>query len=254
MANLKRWLIGRRLRNEEISHEKWSVFMGSAAVGPDLLSSTAFSFHEMLAVLALAGAAAMLYGLVIAGIVLVIVVILTISYSQVIKMYHNDGGGYIVTKDNLGRFLGALAFACLLFEYVMNTAVTTPAGVNEFASALGGVNPSIASWIYTNKVFICLGIQLVLWVVQMRGSRDSGFFIVGFVYLFVVMSILTIAVGVVKSVLGGLPPSPEVLQPPIETLTLFLFLRATASAFTALTGVEANSNAARQFDAPTSLN
>src|SRR5664279_3004239 len=189
MANLKRWVIGRPLRNEEISHERWSVFMGSAAVGPGLLSSTAFSFHEMLAVLALAGAVALLYGLVIAGIVLVIVAVLTISYSQVIKIYHHDGGGYIVTKDNLGRFLGSLAFACLLFEYVMNTAVTTPAGVNEFASALSDVNPTFAGWIFTHKVFICLGIQLILWVIQMRGAHDSGFFIVGFVYLFVVMSI-----------------------------------------------------------------
>ncbi len=254
MDNLKRLLIGRPLRNEEMSHEQWSVFMGSAAVGPDLLSSTAFSFHEMLAVLALAGAAAMLYGLVIAGIVLVIVVILTISYSQVIKMYHNDGGGYIVTKDNLGRFLGSLAFACLLFEYVMNAAVTTPAGVNEIGSALSGVNPGIAGWIFDHKVLICLAVQLLLWLVQMRGARDSGSFIVGFVYLFVIMSVLTVAVGMVKAIFFGLPPSPEVLQPPIEQLTLFLFLRAVAAAFTALTGVEANSNAARQFKAPTSLN
>ena len=230
------------------------MFIGSAAIGPDLLSSTAFSFHEMLAVLALAGAAAMLYGLLIAAIVLVVMVVLTISYSQVIKLYHSDGGGYIVTKDNLGRFFGALAFACLLFEYVMNAAVTTPAGINEIASALVGLDPPVAEWIFSNKVLICLGIQLLLWIIQMRGARDSGLFIVGFVYLFVTMAVLTVVLGVAKAIFGGLPPSPEVLRPATEQLTVFLFLRAVAAAFTALTGVEANSNAARQFEKPASIN
>src|SRR5579859_3738658 len=254
VADIKRLVIGRPLKNSEASHQKWSVMIGSAAVGPDLLSSTAFSFHEMLAVLALAGAAAMLWGLAIAAIVFVIVVILTVSYSQVIKVYHSDGGGFIVTKDNLGHLFGSLAFALLLFEYVMNAAVTTPAGVNEIASALRTVNPDISAAIFANKVLICLGIQALLWVVQMRGASDSGKFIVGFVYLFVITSVLTVIVGLVKMALGGLPPSPEVLQPAVTSLSLFLFLRAAAAAFTALTGVEANSNAARQFKEPSSLN
>ena len=54
---------------------------------------------------------ALSYSLPIAGVIVLLLAIVTISYRQTIKAYPNGGGAYIVAHDNLGTAPGLAAAA-----------------------------------------------------------------------------------------------------------------------------------------------
>ena len=66
--------------------------------------------------------------------------LLVISYSQVIVAYPDGGGAYAVAKRNLGRWVAMLAAASLVVDYVLTVAVSLAAG----AASLGSVFPGLA--------------------------------------------------------------------------------------------------------------
>jgi amino acid transporter len=77
-------------------------------------------------------------------------------------------------------------------------------------------------------------------------------------YLFVGTLLISIAIGVVKTLLSGGHPAPVVTLPPapkaMAAVSLWLLLKAFASGCTAMTGVEAVSNGVKAFREPTAEN
>ena len=67
--------------------------------------------------------------------------LLVISYTQVIDAYPEGGGAYSVSKANLGRTLSLLAAASVVVDYVLTVAVSLAAG----AASLGSVFPGLAT-------------------------------------------------------------------------------------------------------------
>ena len=67
-------------------------------------------------------------------------VLLVISYTQVIAAHPEGGGAYAVAKLNLGRRPALLAAASLVVDYVLTVAVSLAAG----AASLGSVFPALA--------------------------------------------------------------------------------------------------------------
>ena len=245
-ARLGSILLGRRLANREQAHRRIGVFEGLPAMGLDGLGSTAYGPEAALTVMIPLGAASVaVIGWVMAPIV-ILLLILFASYWQTIRAYPNNGGSYIVSKENLGTNLSLLAAASLMVDYVLNVAVGISAGVGALVSALPSLHPYILP--------LCLAILVVITIVNLRGTLDAGRVFALPTYVFVGSFAIIIGTGVFHALVSGGHPSPVVappkLAPATEAVSAWLLLRSFAAGCTAMTGVEAVSNGMADFREP----
>ena len=151
-----------------------------------------------------------------------------------------------MASENLGVNAGLLAAAALMIDYVLVVAVGISAGVGALISAIPKWQP------YT--LTLCLATLALLTLINLRGVRDTGAVFLLPTYLFVVCLGLVIGLGIWKALLAGGHPVPVVAPPKmhsaVESAGLWLLLRAFSSGCTAMTGVEAVSNGARNFAEP----
>ncbi len=243
------WLIGRPLPTADAPHQTIGKAIGLAVFAADALSSVAYAPQETLVILAAAGVAGFSYALPIAIAVTVLVIIVTISYRQIVYAYPGGGGAYVVARDNLGDLAAQTAGAAELIDYILLAAVATSSGVAQVVSAFPGLLPY--------RVALSIGLLALITLANLRGVRESGAFFAVPNYFFIVMMLLTVAVGVLRYLLGALgtvvapPPLPgDTVQP----VTLFLILRAFSSGTTALTGVECIATGVTAFKEPRSRN
>ena len=239
-------LLGRRLANREQTQRRIGAFEGLPSMGLDGLGSSAYGPEAALTVLMPLGAASLAWiGWVMAPIV-TLLLILFVSYWQTIRAYPNNGGAYIVSKDNLGTNASLLAAASLMVDYVLNVAVGISAGVGALVSAVPSLHPYILP--------LCLATLLLITVVNLRGTLDAGRAFALPTYVFVASFAIIICVGVFDAVVSGGHPHPTVPPPKVpaatEAVSLWLLLRAFAAGCTAMTGVEAVSNGMTAFREP----
>ncbi|PBC06938.1 APC family permease [Mesorhizobium sp. WSM3859] len=240
------WILGRRLANQEQSQRKIGVFEGVPAMGLDGMGSSAYGPEAALTILIPLGAAGLSYIGPIMGAIVGLLAVLYFSYRQTIAAYPSNGGAYIVSRENLGRNASLLAASALMVDYVLNVAVGISAGVGALVSAL----PSLHAY----TLWLCLGILLLVTVVNLRGTLDAGRLFALPTYLFVASFLAILAIGVWKAALAGGQPSPVIPPPPLpqptESVGLLLLMHAFASGCTAMTGVEAVSNGMIAFKDP----
>ena len=249
-ANVRRFLIGRRLATEEEQQERVSVPVGLAVFASDNISSSAYATEEAMRILAIAGVgfvAALTMPLSIA--IVVILAIVVLSYHQVIRAYPQGGGSYVVASENLGVFPGLVAASALLVDYFLTVAVSVAAGVAALTSAVPELFPE--------RVLISVIVVIVLTTGNLRGIRESGrvFAVPTYIYLVAMFGLL--AYGLWRAATGQLPPAPvppEPFAPGTGELTILLLLRAFASGSVALTGTEAVANGVQAFKAPEARN
>jgi amino acid transporter len=244
------FLIGSPLATAEAQGEAIGKVIGLAVFASDALSSTAYATQEMLVVLVAAGVAAFGYALPLSLAIIALLAILTLSYEQTIHAYPNGGGAYIVSRDNLSELAAGTAGAALLTDYVLTVAVSVSAGVAQITSAFPALLPI--------RVPFAVALVLVLMIINLRGVREAGNFFAIPTYFFLIVMFATVGVGLAKYLTGSLgtvvhPPPAEAVQA-VETISLFLILRAFSSGTTALTGVEAISNGVPVFKEPRARN
>src|SRR5690242_4697846 len=216
-------LLGRRLLNREYRRWKIGAFEGVPAMGLDGIGSSSYGPEAALAMLIPLGAAGSSYiGWIMAPIV-VLLLILFASYWQTIHAYPNNGGGaYIVAKENLGTNASLLAAAALMIDYVLNVAVGISAGIGALVSAVPALHSHILS--------LCLGVLLLITLVNLRGTLESGRLFAIPTYLFVGSFLLILGTGVVRTIAADGHPTPVLppprLPPAVEAASLWLLLRA----------------------------
>jgi amino acid transporter len=244
---LRTILIGRPIHSEREEHERLTKTKALAIFSSDNISSSAYGPEEIMRVLAVAGTGALALTLPLAGLITIMLAVVTLSYRQTIKAYPLGASSYIVASDNLGSGPGVLAAAALLIGYVVTVAVSVSAGV----AALTSVVPDL----YGQRVLLSVAMVLVLMVGNLRGIRESGtiFMIPTYGYIVVMLGIL--AYGVARSVLGDVQPfvapaSWTTVEDGGQALGLFLVLRAFSQGAVALTGVEAISDGVPAFQPP----
>jgi amino acid transporter len=244
--SLKAFLLGRRLANREGEEQKIGWLAAVPAMGLDGLGSSSYGPEAALTVLAPLGAAGLAaIGWVIAPIV-GLLAILYLSYRQVVIAYPSNGGAYTVAKENLGEGAALVAAAALMIDYVLNVAVGISAGVGALTSSLPALHP----WTLT----LCLAILVLVAVANLRGTREAGWLFAGPTYLFIASFLLLVGWGLVRMAASGGAPAPVIAPPPlrpaVETVGLWLLLRAFAAGCTAMTGVEAVSNGVNALKEP----
>ncbi|MCP9446603.1 MAG: APC family permease [Nitrospira sp.] len=246
---LKRWLIGNPLKTTQASHERLSKTIALAIFSSNAISSVAYGTEEILLVLILAGTAALSWSIPVSFAILFLVLVLTISYRQIIYEYPEGGGAYIVAKTNLGERPALVAAAALMIDYVLTVAVSIAAGVAAITSAI----PDLFAYRES------LGLLAIVFIVIMnlRGVRESGRFFAIPTYFSLVTLGLLVIIGTINTFFTSPPSLVSYLEPPgkaMESLTLFLILRSFAAGCSTVTGMEVISNGVKSFRHPESKN
>jgi len=246
---VKRWLVGNPLKTAQAVHERLSKRLALAVFSSDALSSVAYATEEILLVLIPVSLAFAHFSIPISMMIVLLLAILTLSYSQIIFEYPEGGGAYIVSKSNLGEWPGLTAAASLMIDYVLTVAVSVAAGIAAITSAIPALFP--------HRTALGVFAILIVLLVNLRGVRESGKVFAVPTYLFIGSLLLMLGVGAYQFLSGRVNPvTPQNVdaQAGVETVSLFLLLRAFSSGCTALTGVEVISNGVTAFRPPESKN
>jgi amino acid transporter len=249
IREIKRFLIGRPMRTSELEHERLPKWKALPILSSDALSSVAYGTEAILGVLAAVSAAAMWYSLPISLAIVLLLTTLILSYRQIIFAYPSGGGAYVVSKDQLGDKFALVAGASLLVDYILTVAVSVTAGVAAITSAFPALLP--------HTVGLSVLMVLVIMVLNLRGITESATVFSYPTYAFIVGLLVLIGAGLYSLVQGGGGVPVDVSRPHelvINGVTWFVLLQAFSSGCSALTGVEAISNATPAFRAPESRN
>ena len=239
-------VVGKPIKTSDERAEQIGPAQGVPIFGLDGLSSAAYGPEAALSLLLPLGLLGVHYIVPVSAAIITLLMIVYFSYRQTIATYPSGGGSYTVARFNLGAPAGLLAAAALLADYILTAAVGISAGVGALISAVPALLP--------HTVSICLGILIVITILNLRGIREAGTIFAVPTYLFVGTLLITIAGGVVRVLVGGGHPTPVVAPPPppavTEAVSYWLLLKVFASGCTALTGVEAVSNGVKAFREP----
>ncbi|HMM06668.1 MAG TPA: APC family permease [Clostridiales bacterium] len=255
--NIKGILLGKPLKNNEINHEKLSKGWGLPIMASDAVSSVAYAGEEILLVLVpILGLASFKVVPWVTLPIILLLLILIVSYSQVIDLYPQGGGAYNVTKENLGKNPSLVAAASLVVDYIMTVAVS----VSSAAAAITSAFPSLFDF----KVLIALIFLALITLGNLRGVRESSNLFGMPTYIFIFSMGIMIVVGLVRLLTNSMEPltytadNPHLVSENFGTsmaaLSIILVLHAFSSGCTALTGVEAVSDATDQFKTPAQHN
>ena len=247
ITSIKRFLIGRPLKSTALGEQKLSKTKALAILSSDALSSVAYGPEQILIVLVTLGTVAFWYSIPIAIGVLILLAALILSYRQIIFAYPHGGGAYVVSKENLGVNPGLVAGGSLLVDYILTVAVSVSAGTDAITSAF----PTL----HAHNVAIAIFFVLIITILNLRGLTESASILAYPVYLFVIALFILIGVGLFNVLTGKVSPDLHAsLGTPVAGISLFLLLKAFASGSSALTGVEAISNAIPNFKDPAPKN
>ncbi|MFI7450128.1 APC family permease [Nonomuraea sp. NPDC049714] len=239
-------LSGRRapkiqLRHGEGDKHHLTSLQGLVALSLDALSSVAYGPEAIALVLVAAGSAAVGHTLPITLAIAALLILLVISYCQVIAAYPDGGGSYAVAKQSLGPKVSLLAAAALVVDYVLTVAVSLAAGAASLASAFPALGPHLLG--------ACLVGLAVLTALNLYGIADSARVLALPTLLFIVSIVGIVVAGLARghpaAVVGTAMPLPG-----YEALSVLLILKAFSSGCSALTGVEAIANGVPMFREP----
>jgi len=246
----KRVLLGDALKDADLNSERFNVKWGLPIYSSDAISSVAYAGEEILLVLVpVLFLGAYKYFILCISAIILLLCILVFSYRQTIDAYPQGGGAYGVTTENLGEIPGLIAGAALIIGYILTVAASAAAGTAAMYSAFPVLEPY--------KILISLLIIILLTWGNLRGMRESAVMFGTPTYMFIGIVIVMLFTGIIKYI-----THPELIPqtatfdyaPQMTGVSLFLVLRAFGSGCTALTGVEAVSNAVPNFKDPSTKN
>lgn len=250
----KRLVVGRPFRSDRLARTLLPKRVALPVFSSDALSSVAYAPEEIFLTLSVAGLASFTLAPWLGVLVAVVLLTVVASYRQNVRAYPSGGGDYEVANTNLGARAGLVVASALLVDYVLTVAVS----ISSAAANIGAVVPFVAE----HKVLFAIGAIVVLTAVNLRGLRESGTAFAIPTYLFMFGIAAMIIVGVVKSLMLGLPVRAESAglhlreqnQHMAGLAFVFVVLRSFTQGCAALTGVEAISNGVPAFRKPKSRN
>ncbi|CAB5031134.1 unannotated protein [freshwater metagenome] len=253
---IKRRLLGGALNRHTLSHQRLDKKYALGILSSDCISSSAYGSEQILiALLPAFGLAAFAILMPMTAIVLIILLIITLSYRNVIDVYTKTGGAYIVSRDNFGPVVAQIAGVALMLDYIVTLAIQSAAGVAAIISTF----PELEPW----KMPMILGVIALLTYGNLRGVKEAGKAFALPTYLFVGSMFVVFAIGLYRYFSGTLPmletnlPGAVPLGQPSGLLTfaaIFILLRAFANGGSSLTGLEAISDGVALFKAPEHVN
>jgi amino acid transporter len=250
---LKRRLLGPPLVSEQLRTERLGKPTALAVLSSDVVSSSAYASESVLRILIpAAGVGAFVLITPVTGLLLLVLGVVCLCYRNVVDAYPVSGGSYVVSRDNFGYATAQIPGAALLCSYTLTVAVSVAAGVDAVLSAF----PSF----HVPPTALAVAFVVVLTYGNLRGIREAGRVFAVPTYWFISSMGALIVVALVRvTVDGHLPRAAHVsgqlsIGPAGPGLLLgasaFIFLRGFANGGSAMTGMEAISNAVSVFREP----
>ena len=256
LYKIKRTLLGGPLNRHSLGHQRLSKRYGLGILSSDCISSSAYGSEQILiALLPAFGLAAFAILMPMTAVVLVILVIITLSYRNVIDVYTKTGGAYIVARDNFGPVVAQIAAVALMLDYIVTLAIQSAAGVAAIISTF----PSLSPW----KIPMILVVIVLLTYGNLRGVKEAGkafafptYFFVGSMFIVFGMGLWRLSQGTLPVLATDLPGAVEVGEPQglLTFAAIFILLRAFANGGSSLTGLEAISDGVALFREPEHVN
>ncbi|HET9654092.1 MAG TPA: amino acid permease [Kineosporiaceae bacterium] len=253
---LKTALLGKPLTRDSLRHQRLSKLVALGVLASDCISSSAYGSEEMLIyLLPIFGVAGFTMLLPLTGVILAVLVIVTLSYRDVVSIYTRTGGSYVVARDNFGPVVAQIAAVALMLDYIVTVAIQSAAGALALTSAFP-VLSHYATW-------IAAGWVLVMFYGNLRGIKEAGRTFAFPTYLFAGSMALVLITGFVREIIGDLPqyplhqPGSFEIGPGMNVLSwlgIFYLLKAFANGGSSLTGLEAISNGVSVFRRPEGIN
>ncbi|MEU0136445.1 APC family permease [Streptomyces sp. NPDC006296] len=261
---LKRRILGKPLTTERISEEKLDNRTALGVLASDCISSSAYGSEEMLRVLVpVVGAAAFTMIMPLTGAILLVLLLLTLCYSDVVSIYTRAGGSYVVARENFGPNVAQIAAVALLVDYIVTVAVQVSAGTNALISLAHLVGDN---WTGLDHLQLPVSVAVIVLLAygNLRGIREAGRMFALPAYLFIAAIGLVLVAAAVRGITGELPRADlhAAGVVPLGTpgdgwlygATLFIVLRSFANGGSSLTGLEAISNGISAFREPQGRN
>jgi amino acid transporter len=254
----KRRLLGPPMINAQLSEERLSKTLALGVLSPDGISSSAYGTEEILIeLLPIFGLAAFAVLIPMTGVILFVMLLVVLSYREVVTVYTRAGGSYVVARENFGPRIAQVAAVALLIDYTVTVAVQVAAGTAAVASTFPPIGP-YSKW-------ITIGVILVMCLGNLRGIREAGKIFALPTYLFSGAIILMIAIGLIRAAAGTLHQQNlhqihglYTIGPGASAWTtialIYALLRSFANGGSSLTGIEAVSNAVSAFRPPEGIN
>jgi amino acid transporter len=261
--SVKRRLLGPPLASDRLRFERLSKPLGLGVLSCDGISSANYGseliLHELLPFF---GLAAFTLLLPMTGVILLGIVLVVLSYREVVTVYTRAGGSYVVARDNFGPRVAQVAAVALMVDYVVTVAVQTAAG----SAAILSTFPALAGPLgdTTTLLLIAVTATLIMCYVNLLGVRENGKVFAVPTYLFSASVGLMIIAGLWREAFGGglphvrwQPGTVPVGHHPSGLLTfgaIYILGRAFANGGSSLTGIEAVSNAVSALRPPEGRN
>ena len=253
---VKRKLLGAPLNRHSLGHQRLSKRYALGILSSDCISSSAYGSEQILiALLPAFGLAAFSLLMPMTAVVLIILLIVTLSYHNVITIYSKTGGAYFVSRRNFGPVAAQIAAVALILDYIVTLAIQSAAGVAAIISTFPELNP----W----KVHMTLGIILLLTYGNLRGVKEAGKIFALPTYLFVGSMAIVFSVGIYRDIMGTLPVLDTNVEGAVPfgneqglltAAAVFTLLRAFANGGSSLTGLEAISDGVLLFKPKENIN
>ncbi len=253
---IKKFLLGAPLNRHTLNQQRLSKRNAFGILSSDCISSSAYGGEQILVALIPAfGLAAFGLFTPMLAVILTMLLIIALSYRDVINTYTKAGGAYVVARENFGVNVSLIAAIELMFGYIITVAIQTAAGVAAIISAF----PSLGD----QKVSITLAVIALLTFINLRGVKDAGVVFVIPSYLFILSMSVVFVFGLYRSIKGTLPQyptdSPGLLplgeeQGLISFAAMLMIFKAFANGSASLTGLEAVSDSVPLFKSPEHVN
>jgi amino acid transporter len=253
---IKRAFLGGALNRHSLGHQRLSKRYALGILSSDCISSSAYGSEQILiALLPAFGLAAFAILMPMTAVVLAILVLITLSYRNVIDVYTKTGGAYIVARDNFGPVVAQIAAVALMLDYIVTVAIQSAAGVAAIISTF----PSISSW----KMPMIFGVIALLTYGNLRGVKEAGkafafptYFFVGCMMIVFGMGLWRLSQGTLPTLATDLPGAVHIGQEQglLTGAAIFILLRAFANGGSSLTGLEAISDGVALFKTPEHVN
>jgi len=261
----KRRLLGPPMVNEQLRTERLSKPLALGVLSCDGISSAAYGTEEMLIVMVVAvGLRAFNLIIPMTLVILFGIVIVVLSYREVVTVYTRAGGSYVVARENFGPRVAQIAAVALLIDYVVTVAVQTAAAAAVIVSAFPALSRLPSP--FGPNILDVLAVIMILAMCygNLRGIREAGKTFALPTYLFSGSVGLMIIIGLIREAMGNLHHVPHYAgatfavghstQGLLSFAIIYMLLKAYANGGSSLTGIEAVSNAVSALRPPEGRN
>lgn len=241
VQKVKDTVIGRahNLSDRNIFHHLSLVaLLAWVGLGADGLSSSCYGPEA--AFLALSGHTHL--SLIVALASVLTIVVICMSYSQIIELFPTGGGGYLVASKLLSPTVGVVSGCALIGDYVLTIAISVASGADATFSLLP---PSYQS----HKLAFSVGVVIFLTLLNLRGVKESvvlwvpifGVFVL--TYTFAIFWAVTTHIGDLPGIAQGMVADIKADHAEVGWFGLMaVLLRAYSLGAGTYTGIEAVSN------------